>query len=152
MPDSPVERNARQYAQIEILEQRTFLSSVAVVQQSAPATVAGAAVRRASVRTARRYRAPSAPTNLAATVQSSSRILLGWTDTASTEAGFIVERSGSTSGPWATLATLPANATAYLDRRHYQTGIEPTPEQLQGLRLRLGEILPKWNYTISPVP
>ncbi len=41
--------------------------------------------------------------------------------------------------------------TAYLDRRHYQTGIEPTPEQLQGLRLQLGEVLPKWNYTISPV-
>jgi hypothetical protein len=41
--------------------------------------------------------------------------------------------------------------TAHLDRRHYQTGIEPTPEQLQGLRLRVGEVLPKWNYTISPV-
>ncbi len=41
--------------------------------------------------------------------------------------------------------------TAYLDRRHYQTCIEPTPEQLQGLRLQLGEVLPKWNYTISPV-
>src|SRR6266498_5579180 len=38
--------------------------------------------------------------------------------------------------------------TAYLDRRHYQTGIEPTPEQLQGLRLQLGEVLPKWNYMI----
>src|SRR5205809_72710 len=41
--------------------------------------------------------------------------------------------------------------TAYLDRRHYQTGIEPTREQLQGLRLQLGEVLPKWNYMISPV-
>lgn len=41
--------------------------------------------------------------------------------------------------------------TAHLDRRHYQTGIEPTPEQLQGLRLQLSEVLPKWNYTISPV-
>jgi hypothetical protein len=40
--------------------------------------------------------------------------------------------------------------TAHLDRRHYQTGLEPTPEQLQALRLRAGEVLPKWNYTISP--
>src|SRR5438309_1723075 len=105
MPDSLVETNAHQYAQIEILEQRTFLSSAAVVQLSAPATPASATVRRASVRSARRYRAPSAPTNLAATVQSSSRILLSWIDTASTETGYVVERSVSTRGPWTALAT-----------------------------------------------
>ena len=40
--------------------------------------------------------------------------------------------------------------TAHLDRRHYQTGVEPTPEQLQALCLQPGEVLPKWNYTISP--
>jgi hypothetical protein len=42
------------------------------------------------------------------------------------------------------------SVTAHLDRRHYPTGVEPTPEQLQKLRLRPGEILPKWNYTLSP--
>jgi hypothetical protein len=41
--------------------------------------------------------------------------------------------------------------TAHLDRRHYQTGVEPTPAQLQALRLQSGEVLPKWNYTISPM-
>ena len=41
--------------------------------------------------------------------------------------------------------------TAHLDRRHYHTGVEPTPEQLRGLRLQIGEVLPKWNYTLSPV-
>lgn len=41
--------------------------------------------------------------------------------------------------------------TAHLDRRHYQTGVEPTPEQLRGLRLQPGEAIPKWNYTISPM-
>jgi hypothetical protein len=40
--------------------------------------------------------------------------------------------------------------TAHLDRRHYPTGVEPTPKQLQALRLQPGEVLPKWNYTISP--
>jgi hypothetical protein len=40
--------------------------------------------------------------------------------------------------------------TAHLDRRHYPTGVEPTPEQLHALRLQPGEVLPKWNYTLSP--
>ena len=40
--------------------------------------------------------------------------------------------------------------TASLDRRHYPTGVEPTSEQLHTLRVQPGEVLPKWNYTISP--
>jgi len=40
--------------------------------------------------------------------------------------------------------------SAYLDRRHYPTGTEPSPEQLQRLKLEPHDILPKWNYTISP--
>jgi hypothetical protein len=28
--------------------------------------------------------------------------------------------------------------------------MEPTPQQLQALRLQAGEVLSKWNYTISP--
>jgi hypothetical protein len=43
---------------------------------------------------------------------------------------------------------LPVNA--HLDRRHYPTGIEPTPQQLQALRIKPHQTLPKWNYTISP--
>jgi hypothetical protein len=42
------------------------------------------------------------------------------------------------------------SVTAHLDRRQYPTGIEPTPQQLQSLRLKPHEVLPKWNYTISP--
>jgi len=41
------------------------------------------------------------------------------------------------------------SVTAQLDCRNYPTGIEPTFEQLQSLRLEPHEILPKWNYTIS---
>ena len=44
------------------------------------------------------------------------------------------------------------SVTAHLDRRNYPTGTNPTPAQLQALRIRQHEILPKWNYTISPNP
>jgi hypothetical protein len=40
--------------------------------------------------------------------------------------------------------------SAYLDRRHYPVGAEPTPEALQRLRLEPHDTLPKWNYTIKP--
>jgi hypothetical protein len=40
--------------------------------------------------------------------------------------------------------------SAYLDRRHYPIGAEPTPDQLQRLRLEPHDTLPKWNYTIKP--
>jgi len=42
------------------------------------------------------------------------------------------------------------DVSAYLDRRHYPTGVEPTIEQLRGLRLYPHETLPHWNYTIQP--
>lgn len=42
------------------------------------------------------------------------------------------------------------SVTAHLDGRNFPTGTAPTHEQLQSLRLKLHEILPKWNYTISP--
>jgi hypothetical protein len=40
--------------------------------------------------------------------------------------------------------------SAYLDRRHYPTGTEPTLDQLQRLKLEPHDTLPKWNYTIRP--
>lgn len=40
--------------------------------------------------------------------------------------------------------------SAYLDRRHYASGVHPAPEQLRRLRLRPHDTLPQWNYTISP--
>ena len=42
------------------------------------------------------------------------------------------------------------SVTAHLDRRYYPTGVDPTPEQLHALRLQPGQVLPKWNYTLSP--
>jgi hypothetical protein len=40
--------------------------------------------------------------------------------------------------------------SAYLDRRTYYTGLAPTAEQLANLRIKPAEVLPRWNYTISP--
>jgi len=54
---------------------------------------------------------PSSPTNLSAQAVSSSRIDLTWTDNASDESGYRVERA--TSGSFTTVATLAANATSF---------------------------------------
>ncbi len=56
--------------------------------------------------------APAAPTNLTATAVSSTQINLAWTDNASNETGFAIERSpdGTTFAP---LATVAANVTTY---------------------------------------
>lgn len=55
---------------------------------------------------------PSAPTNLTAVVFSASQINLSWTDNASNETGYQVERSpnGST---WTSIATTTANTTTF---------------------------------------
>jgi subtilisin family serine protease len=57
--------------------------------------------------------APAAPTNLTASAASSSQINLTWTDNATTETGFYVERALSATGPWTRIATLGANAVSY---------------------------------------
>ncbi len=59
--------------------------------------------------------APSAPTGLAVTSVSASGVTLGWTDTASNETGYVVEREVS-GGSYAQLGgTLSANTTTYTD-------------------------------------
>jgi len=45
-------------------------------------------------------RPPAAPTNLTATAVSSRQINLAWTDNATDETGFQVERATRASGPW----------------------------------------------------
>lgn len=58
---------------------------------------------------------PSAPTGLSATAVSGSRIDLSWTDTATDEDGFTVERSPAGIGTWAQIATTDADVTVYAD-------------------------------------
>ena len=57
---------------------------------------------------------PAAPTNLAATAVSKSQINLTWTDNATNETGFRIERcKGSTCTNFALIATVGANVTSY---------------------------------------
>jgi subtilisin family serine protease len=57
---------------------------------------------------------PSAPTNLAGTALSKSQIKLTWTDNATNETGFRIERcKGSTCTNFALIATVGANVTTY---------------------------------------
>ena len=59
---------------------------------------------------------PAAPTGLAATAMSSTRIDLGWTDNSTNETGFIIERApdnNGTAGTFTVLLTLSANSTSY---------------------------------------
>jgi hypothetical protein len=55
---------------------------------------------------------PAAPTGLGATAQSSTRINLAWTDNATNESGYTVERS-TNGGGWVPIVNLAAGTTSY---------------------------------------
>ena len=58
---------------------------------------------------------PAAPSNLTATLEAGPQVSLSWTDNATNETGFVVERSDN-GGAFAVLATLPgADIASYLD-------------------------------------
>jgi len=59
--------------------------------------------------------APPAPSGLAATAVSSSQINLVWTDNASTESGFRIERKQN-EGAWSEIASPTANTTTFSDK------------------------------------
>jgi hypothetical protein len=60
--------------------------------------------------------APAAPSGLAASAVSSSMIDLAWTDNASNETGYTVERSPEGAADWTVLtSTLPADSRSYRD-------------------------------------
>ncbi len=68
----------------------------------------------ASFRTAQATTAPNAPTGLSASAQSSSSIKLSWTDNATDESGFKLERSLDGQS-FSQIATLGENATGFTD-------------------------------------
>lgn len=57
--------------------------------------------------------APAAPTNVSASMLSDTVVSLRWTDAATGESGYLIEKSASPNGPWSTVATTAANATSY---------------------------------------
>lgn len=59
---------------------------------------------------------PSAPTNLRGKVRG-RRVDLSWTDTASNESGFRVERKIGTNGAWQQIAELGANSLGFRDAK-----------------------------------
>ena len=59
----------------------------------------------------------AAPSGLSATALSRSQIGLSWTDNASNETGFRIERSWNGSTDWKQIATVAANVTAYTHSR-----------------------------------
>jgi fibronectin type 3 domain-containing protein len=63
---------------------------------------------------------PPAPLGLKATAVSSTQINLSWTDTASNETGFYIEKAASSAGPFTQIATVGANVTTYSN-----TGLTP---------------------------
>lgn len=69
----------------------------------------------ASATTATASTAPSAPSNLAATPAGCTAILLNWVDNAHNETSFELSRSQTPNGAYTTIATLPANSTAYIN-------------------------------------
>jgi len=58
---------------------------------------------------------PSVPTSLSATAVSASQINLSWTDNATDETAYRVERSPNGSTGWSEISNLAANSTAYSD-------------------------------------
>jgi titin len=56
---------------------------------------------------------PAAPNGLAATAMSKTRIDLSWTDNASNETGFKIERKTGAGGTYAQIATVGANVQGY---------------------------------------
>jgi alpha-tubulin suppressor-like RCC1 family protein/subtilisin family serine protease len=56
---------------------------------------------------------PGAPTSLVATAVSGTQINLSWTDNASNESGFKIERKLGSGGTYAQIATVSANVTTY---------------------------------------
>ena len=42
--------------------------------------------------------------------------------------------------------------TSRLNRNEYPTGIQISDEQMEALNITRNELIPKWNYTISPCP
>jgi glucose/arabinose dehydrogenase len=71
----------------------------------------------------------AAPTNLTANTASSSQISLFWTDNASNETGYQVERRLASGGSFALIATVPGDSTSY-----FNTGLSANTQYLYRVR------------------
>ena len=84
-----------------------FLAAFLLVFSFAPTVVAAAA--------------PNPPSNITATVVSSSQIDLSWTDNSTDESGFSIERKTGVSGTYAVIGSVGSNVTTYSSKNLIQT-------------------------------
>jgi hypothetical protein len=59
---------------------------------------------------------PAAPSGLSGVAQADASVRLRWTDNASNELGFRIQRARGSSGDWVRIATVGANVPTYLDQ------------------------------------
>ena len=83
----------------------------------------------ANFRTSAPQDPPAAPGNLIANAASDSEIGLDWTNNASNQSGFEIERSDDGVGGWQLIATVGANATSYTDG-----GLPPSTKRFYQVR------------------
>lgn len=88
--------------------------------------------------------APPAPTNLTATMASSRQINLAWTDNATTETNYYVERSPNGSSTWKVVATLGANITSYQN-----TGLTQNTIYYYRVRCKAGKTYSSYSNTAN---
>lgn len=87
---------------------------------------------------------PLVPTDLAAVVDSDIQVSLAWTDTATSETNYTVERSPNGSDNW-TVITLPANSTSYID-----TELAPSTPYFYRVRSNVaGTLQSPYSLTVS---
>ena len=90
----------------------TGLAASATYYYRIRATNSGGTSSYATGNSATLTTAPDAPTNLIATVTSTSTILLDWSDNSNNETQFLIERSPNGNG-WSQIDTVNANVTTY---------------------------------------
>lgn len=88
--------------------------------------------------------APPAPTSLSATMASSRQINLAWTDNATTETNYYVERSPNGTGSWTVVATLGANITSYQN-----TGLTQNTRYYYRVRCKAGSTYSTYSNTAN---
>jgi subtilase family serine protease len=88
---------------------------------TAPASGTGSATVKASASgvtgsdTVNYGTAPAAPTNLNATSVQANSVALSWTNNATNQTGFVIQRSSNGGASWTTVGTVGANATSFID-------------------------------------
>ncbi len=108
LPLTTTPANTTAYADISVAEQTLYHYRVRATNWTGPSAWSNEA-------SATTPALPLAPSDLAATQTTASRVDLSWQDNSSDEAGFKIERQIADSGTWTQIATDVADTTRYAD-------------------------------------